>query len=377
MGGERELLAVQMNSDADSDYFRARQQSLRARFATKKIASLVVTNPVNLFYLTGFRGTAGLALFAASDAELMVDPRYTLQARSQAIGVEVTEIKHGLLRAAGRRLRRAGKMTVGFEHTQLTCAEFQTLSGETNSSVRWQPAGGLVEDLRVLKDAFEIERMRQAGKLTAQAFQEVAGSVRPGIAERDLAAEIEYRMRRLGADGAAFETIVASGPRTAFPHARPSGKELCPGDFVILDLGATFSGYASDMTRTVYLGTPDRRVRTLYQAVLDAQAQAAGYLKAGVRANEVDAAARKRLERRSLEKLFTHSTGHGVGIEIHERPRLAKSERKRLASGNTVTVEPGVYIEGFGGIRIEDTLLVGTDGPEILTPASKDEWCIG
>ena len=357
-----------------SDCLRLRQQALRAQFAARRIATFLVTKPVSLFYLTGFRGSTGLAVFTAADATLMVDPRYTLQARNQAVGVEVVEIKHGLLRAAGLRLSKARRVRVGFEDTHLTCSEFRLLRDEAGSSARWQPAGSLVEDIRAVKDAVEIERVREAGKLSAQVFQEVAKNLHPGVTERDLAAEIEYRLRRQGADGAAFETIVASGARAALPHARPSGKALGPGDLVIIDFGATLSGYASDLTRTLYLGKPSRRVRSLYAAVLEAQREAIDRLRAGVRAGEVDATARRRLRHYNLQKFFTHSTGHGVGIEIHEQPRLGKGEKRRLAAGNVVTVEPGIYLEDFGGIRIEDTVLVTRDGSEILTPAPIDPW---
>jgi Xaa-Pro aminopeptidase len=357
-----------------SDCLRARQHALRVRLAVRKLAALLVTKPISLFYLTGFRGTAGLAIFTASDSLLLVDPRYTLQARIQGVDVEVLEVKTSLLRAAHRRLSMLKRVMVGFEETHLTWAEFRILWGEAKSDARWQPAGRLIEELRAIKDRAEIACMRHAGKVTTQAFQEVAGKLQPGVPERDVAAEIEYRMRQHGADGAAFETIVASGPRAALPHARPSGKPLQTNEFVIFDLGATVSGYVSDMTRTLYLGNPDRRGRSLYQSVLDAQSRALESLRPGVRAGEVDATARRQLARHHLDTLFTHSTGHGVGLEIHERPRLAKREKKRISAGNVVTVEPGIYLEGLGGIRLEDTVLVGPQGLEILTPAPKDQW---
>jgi Xaa-Pro aminopeptidase len=363
-----------MKTEPISDCVRARQQSLRAQLAARKISTFLVTNPANIFYLSGFRGSAGIAVFTASDATLLVDPRYTLQARDQAVDMEVLEIKTGLLRAAGRRLRKAGRKRVGFEDTHLTWAEFQTVRREAHSSPSWQPIGGLVEELRAVKDVTEIDRIRRAGQLTTEAFQEVVSRLRPGVKECELAAEIEYRMRLRGADGAAFETIVASGPRGALPHARPSDKTLRAGELVIFDLGAVYSGYAADMTRTMHLGTPERRVRSYYESVLDAQCHAVGRLQPGVRAGEVDADARKQLAKRNLDTLFTHSTGHGVGIEIHERPRVGKNEKTRIAAGSVVTVEPGIYIEGLGGIRIEDTVLVSESGPEVLTPASKDRW---
>lgn len=365
----------------ETAYVDLRQRRLRERLQERKLALLLITKPANIFYMTRFRGTAGIVVFGASDGILMVDPRYTLQARAQASGVEVVEVKDGLLRAAGRSASKARGKRAGFEGGHLTWQEFEALRREAGPSVRWQPAGDLIEDLRVVKDALEIECIRQAGELTAAVFQEIAGKLRPGLAERDLGNDIEYGMRRRGAEGAAFETIVASGPRSALPHARASEKILRAGDLVILDMGAVVSGYAADMTRTLYLGTPGRRVRSLYDSVLNAQREAIERLKAGARAGEVDAAARRQLAKRKLDKLFTHSTGHGVGIEIHERPRLGKKEKTRICTDSVVTVEPGIYLEGFGGIRIEDTVRVGRELPEILTPApqgpqGKDQWWI-
>ena len=257
-------------------------------------------------------------------------------------------------------------------------------SGELLQSILDRAAGrtvfqecrGLIEELRCIKDEEEIEYIRQAARATAQALEDVRPLLRPGTRERDLAAEIEYRMRRRGAEGAAFETIVASGARGAWPHARASSKLLKKSELVILDLGAILCGYAADMTRTVHLGKPRARLRRLYAAVQDAQERALAVVREGVRAGDVDRAARGALGRHGLARYFTHSTGHGVGLEIHERPRLGRGETQRLEAGCVITVEPGVYLEGLGGIRIEDTVLVGSDGPEVLTTASKDDWII-
>jgi Xaa-Pro aminopeptidase len=338
---------------------------------------LLVTNLNNIAYLTGFRGSAGVALFGPAEAILWVDPRYTLQAREQAREVEVIEEKRGLLRAAARWLRRSKARRVGFEDANLSCADYDQLVRETFSRAMLRPAGGLVEELRAVKDPEEIARIRAAGHVTAKVFEEeVLGQVRPGVRELDLATEIEYRLRKRGAEGVGFETIVASGPQGASPHARASSKLLQENELVIIDLGGRIRGYAADMTRTVYLGEPRRRVCRLYNAVVEAQQRAVDALRVGTRTGDVDAAARCVLAARGLAKLFTHSTGHGVGLEVHERPRLARGEKTRLKAGCVVTVEPGVYLEGFGGIRVEDTVLVGLDGPEILTPASKDRWII-
>ena len=343
---------------------------------TRRVPLILVTKVVNVRYLTGFSGTAGVAMMGPREGILWIDPRYTLQAKAQAEGVEVIEETNGILKGAATWLRKSGKDEAAYEASGLTCAQFDLLHGQSGPNLRLKPAGELIEELREVKDRGEIDAVRRAAYLTADVFAEVLPQVRPGVAERDLAAEIEYRMRKKGADGAAFETIVASGPRSAYPHARPSSKTLRGGEFVIFDLGAILDGYAADMTRTVYLGEPTRRVRHLYSAVLKAQVGAARCVRDAIPASVIDSAARRILLRHRLARYFTHSTGHGVGLEIHEKPRLARRETSCLRSGSIVTVEPGVYLEGFGGVRIEDTVLVGSDGPEVLTPAPKDGWVI-
>ena len=370
------FLFLSMKPATLSSSFESRRNRLRSRLKARKLSVLVITNPVNIFYLTGFRGSAGVAILGPEEARLWVDPRYTLQAQEAACGVEVIEEKGGLLKAAAGWLGKRRPTRVGFEDSHLTCAEFRELKGEGRVTLRFKPAGGLIEELRFVKDSDEIAQIRTAARITVSAFEEILSQVRPGVRESDLAAEIEYRMRRQGAEGAAFQTIVASGPRGALPHARASAKSLKKSELVIFDLGAILAGYAADMTRTIYLGEPSRRVRSLYKAVLEAQQRALEALQAGTQAREVDAAARRILAGRGLAKYFTHSTGHGIGLEIHEKPRLGRGESTRLKVGCVVTAEPGIYLKGFGGLRIEDTVLVGAEGPEILTPASKDRWII-
>jgi Xaa-Pro aminopeptidase len=354
----------------------ARVERLRALMEARRIPSLLVTNLVHVRYLTGFTGSAGLALFGPHHAVLWVDPRYTLQAREQGCGVEVIEEKKGLLKGSAGWLGKHAVRELGYEASNLTCAQFQQLRTEAGHTIRLRPVGDLIEELRVVKDRGEIEAMRSAGQITAGVFEDLLTRIKPGVQERDLAAEIEYRMRQRGAEGAAFETIVASGSRAAYPHARSSSKLLQEEELVIFDLGAILNGYAADMTRTVFLGEPSRRVRRLCAAVLKAQREAVERVQDGIKAGDVDATARRVLAEHGLVRHFTHSTGHGVGLEVHERPRLAKGERTRLRAGSVVTVEPGVYLEGFGGIRVEDTVLVGPNGPEILTPASVESWIV-
>ena len=363
-----------MNSNGIQHPYTARQQRLRAQFERRKIAALLVTHLPSIYYLSGFRGSAGALLVGPSESILWVDPRYTLQATEQAEGVKVVEAKSGLLKEAAGWIRKKRLGPVGYDDVALTCREFASLERAGGPRRRWISAGGMVEDLRIVKDPGEIDWIRRAGKLTVEVFEEVREKIRPGVRESDLAAEIEYRMKRKGAEGAAFETIVASGERSAWPHAMASAKLLKENDLVIVDLGAILGGYAADMTRTLYLGKPSARVRTLYNKVREAQERATQVARVGRLTGDVDAAAREALARRKLEQYFTHSTGHGVGLEIHELPRVSRGDKRRLRPGYVITVEPGVYLEGFGGVRIEDTVLVTDGEPEVLTPAPKDAW---
>ena len=354
----------------------ARQARLRSILHAKKLNYLLITHMPNVAYLTGFRGSAGMVVLGAQHAVLFVDPRYTLQAGEQARGVEVREAKQRLLEAAGAWLKKHRARELGFDDANMTCAAWKVLHEAVGGRCRLRSAGGLVEDLRMVKDDIELSLIRQAAILTSEVFEEVRGLAQPGVSEADLASEIEYRLKRKGAEGVAFESIVASGPRSALPHARVSSKLLKKDEFVIFDLGAIISGYAADMTRTIYLGKPDARARRIYQAVLKAEEKGVLAARPGSEAGAVDATVRRALSRHRLSEYFTHSTGQGVGLEIHEKPRIARGETQRLRSGFVVTVEPGVYLEGFGGVRVEDTVAIGDDGPEVLTLSPKDDWII-
>ena len=225
----------------------------------------------------------------------------------------------------------------------------------------------------MVKSGPEIALIRRSVEVNSKAFEAALRTVRPGrTREVDLAAEIDYRMRKLGAERPAFETIVASGPRSALPHAQPSQRIARENELLLIDMGATLDGYASDMTRVVFLGRPGTRIKRIYHAVLEAQLAAIDAVRPGVTAAYVDRQARRSLKSEKLDKAFVHSTGHGLGLEIHEPPRLGKGEKTRLREGMALTIEPGAYLEGFGGIRIEDTVVVTKNGCEVLTPTSKE-----
>jgi Xaa-Pro aminopeptidase len=349
-----------------------RRRKLEDRMGEAGVDRFLITHGPHVFYLCGFSGSAGALLLGGRDPTLFTDGRYTVQAREEAGGLAVRITRGRLLPAVGEALRRHSKLRVAFESARLTVAQRAQLGRAAGSRVRWVGVEGWVERLRAVKDEQEIAVLREAAKLASRVLSEIVGFVKPGVRELELAAEIDYRMRRRGASGPAFETIVASGPRAALPHARPSDKRLRRNELVVLDMGAILRHYCSDLTRTVHLGSAPTRVRRWYRAVLEAQAAARGCLCAGAQASAVDREARKVLRRFRLDRAFVHSTGHGVGLEIHEEPRLAREQTGRLEAGNVVTLEPGVYFEGIGGIRVEDDVLVLPHGAETLTTAPRE-----
>lgn len=372
--------SLQVDISFPDSLFKERRTRLRERLDRVHLPYVLVTKPVDIFYLCGFKGSAGALLLGPRRARLWVDPRYTLQARDECRAADVIETRVALSKAIGAWLRRARVPGIGYQDAHLTCTDFSRFREQAKgkgSGPRWRAMGATIDELRIVKDRWEAERIRRAGALTANVLREVLPMVKPGARECDLAAELEYRMKRAGAEGPAFETIVASGPRGAWPHARASERPLRGGELVIFDLGAILANYAADMTRTIYLGMPTRKARRLYESVAAAQQETVRGLRPGLPAGQADVIARETLTRKGLGEFFTHSTGHGVGLEIHERPRLGRGERTPIPAGSVVTVEPGVYIEGYGGVRIEDTVLVADAGPEVLTPADKEVWFTG
>jgi Xaa-Pro aminopeptidase len=334
---------------------------------------LVETHPPNVYYLSGFTGDSGVLLVETSSVRLFTDGRFTIQAKEEAPGIR-THIHRGgpLLASIGDFIRRKKHIRAVIAPSRLSLASWNILKKAGRKGVRWLAVDGLVEQLRAVKDASEIERIRDAARVGSEVMEETIRLVRPGVTELDLAAEIGYRMRRKGASGESFEAIVAAGPRSALPHARPTARQIGKNELVVLDLGAILRRYCSDLTRTVYVGRAPSRVRRLYQAVLEAQAAGRDAVRAGVTTGAVDAATRAVLQRKGLGRYFVHSTGHGIGLEIHEDPRLARGQKTLLETGNVVTLEPGVYVEGVGGIRIEDDAVVTPRGAEILTTTPRE-----
>jgi Xaa-Pro aminopeptidase len=351
---------------------RSRVDRLRFCFSRLSVDAVLATKFPNIRYLCGFTGSAGILLVEQGKTTLFTDSRYTFQAKEEVFDARVEIVKGGVIRAVGAYLRgKRRRLRLGYSPSNVTVSQKDALSAVA-SNVRWIPDQDAIEDLRSIKDASELAVMRGAAEMIGDVFREVIGEIKAGLKESELAARIEYGIKQRGGSGPSFDTIVASGPRSAWAHAQPSSKPLGKNELVVLDQGAILRGYCSDMTRTVYLGRATKRVRSLYNAVLEAQEAAKSAIRPGVTAGAVDKAARGVLTRHGLARYFTHSTGHGLGLEVHEKPRLGDGEKSVLHEGMVVTVEPGVYVESFGGIRIEDDVVVTGKGSIDLTTASRE-----
>jgi Xaa-Pro aminopeptidase len=351
--------------------YAQRRQTVAGDLEGRKLDALLVSFSANLRYLSGFTGSHGSLLVLPDRAIFFTDPRYQIQA-GEEVGCKVKISKGPLVEDIGAAIGRLRLRRIGYEPARMTCDWFDSLRAKLPARASLEPVSGWIEQLRMIKSAPELELIRKSVETNSRAFEQAVKQVRTGITEKDLAAELEYRMRRLGAEKPAFETIVAAGKRGALPHAQPTAARLQSGDLVVVDMGAFRDGYASDMTRMLFVGSPGRKVQRTYRAVWEAQLAATAAVRPGVSTTYVDRQARKVLDGYGLGKAFVHSTGHGLGLEIHEPPRLGKRDKGRLEAGMAITIEPGVYLEGFGGIRIEDTVVVTDKGCEVLTPTSKD-----
>ena len=349
-----------------------RRRALLAEMTRRKVGCLLVTHPANWFYLTGFTGESGVLLISRDATTLVTDGRFTVQAKEETRGVKIELQQGGLYSSVGAFLGKGRTTSVGFDANQLTVTQLKTLRKAAGRKWRGVEAVGLVERLRMRKDAQELPTMRRAAILVGEVLESVLKLIKPGVRENELSAEIEYQMKKRGASGPSFETIVASGPRGALPHARPTAKKLRKNELVVLDLGVILGHYCSDMTRTVHVGRASRRVQGWYRSVQAAQEAAVAAVQAGVTCGDVDAAAREVLKKNGLDRYFVHSTGHGLGLEVHEEPRVARGQAVRLEAGNVITIEPGVYVEGVGGIRIEDDVVVQAGSREVLTRVTRD-----
>jgi Xaa-Pro aminopeptidase len=351
--------------------FERRLQEVRKHLETSRLDALLVSHLPHVRYLTGFSGSNGLCIVTRSKQLFLTDNRYRDQSKTELDGFEIIVTSDTLLKAARKSGSLNGKKTIGFECQYVSVSMYENLK-KLFPSASFISKRSVIENIAAVKEEAEIDAIKRAAGITDKVFRKLLPVLKPGIRELDIAAEISYWHQRLGADGDAFESIVASGPRGALPHGRATEKKILKGEFVTLDFGCVCKGYHSDLTRTVAVGKPSVRARRIYQVVLDAQCKAIDAVCAGIPARALDRVARRHIHRKGFGKYFSHSLGHGLGIEIHEPLRLSTKSNDVVRTGNVFTIEPGIYIQGFGGVRIEDDVVVRDSGCEVITKSPKE-----
>ncbi len=351
-------------------FYSGRISRIRSKLAGLEIEAILFFDMKNIRYLVGFSGSDGVLLFGENRIVLMVDGRYITQARGEVEGAEVFEYKDKTDGIA-QVVTGLGLLSVGFESTAINYDYYLGLKDRLNG-LKLRPISDELSAIRAIKDRNEIELIKKATGISAQALGSTLELIRPGNMEKDIALELEYRMRGGGAEEISFETIVASGENAAMVHAKPGLRRLEDGDFVVIDYGAVYGGYHSDETCTYAIGNITDRQKELYTIVKDAHNRALDSIKGGVACREIDRIVRSYIEGAGMGRYFPHSTGHGVGLDIHEAPRISAKAEGYLKAGMVITIEPGIYIPDLCGIRIEDTILVEDEGCEVLTKMPKD-----
>ncbi len=347
-----------------------RVDQLREKMKAEGIASFLITSPYNLRYLTGFTGTTGLALISLEKAYFITDFRYTEQAAKQCVGYEVVKNVGPILEVVADIVETTKLENLAFEEAYVPFKQYVDL--ETLLEVDLVPVSGMVEELREVKDEAEVAIIEKACNIADQAFSHILTYIKPGMTEIQVANELDFHMRSLGASGVSFETIVASGLRSAMPHGVASDKVIEEGDLITIDFGCYYNGYVSDMTRTIAIGEPSDKLKEIYNVVKEAQQKVLDVAKPGMTGVELDAVARDYIASKGYGEAFGHSTGHGIGLEIHEGPNVSKLAEKAFVPGNVITNEPGIYLPGIGGVRIEDDMLVTENGIKRLTHSEKE-----
>ncbi len=354
---------------------KQRLRAVRKAMRREGLAALAVTNRKNVHYLTGFTGSAGACLISPGSAVFITDFRYRSQAAKQ-VPPDFRRAEHpSPVQGIAKELKKTRAKTLAFEESHVTHGVYRQMR-KLAKGVRLKPVSGLVEGLRLCKDPGEVRKLGRGARVNGDALREILASIRPGRAEADVALDLETAMRRRGASGASFDTIVASGPRSALPHGIASSRKLKKGDLITIDFGAVVSGYHADTTRVFSLGRPTPKGEKIYQIVLEAQMTALEAVKPGARCGDVDKAARDVIRSHGYGEAFGHGTGHGVGLDIHEAPRLGPGVKEELRPGMVVTVEPGIYLPRWGGVRIEDMVLVTERGKEVLTRSIPKELVV-
>ncbi|UDK97492.1 aminopeptidase P family protein [Lysinibacillus sphaericus] len=345
-------------------------QKLRKILQEQNIDGILITNEYNRRYMTGFTGTAGVAIVSQNDAVFITDFRYTEQATAQIKDYRIVQHEVTLLEEIATQVKAMGIKLLGFEKDSVSYGTYELYKNIIQADL--VPVSGLIEKIRLIKTAQEINIIKVACEIADHAFTHILDYIKPGKTELDVSNELEFFMRQQGATQSSFDTIVASGLRSALPHGVATNKVIEKGDFVTLDFGALYNGYISDITRTVAVGEPSEKLVEMYNTVLASQLLALEKVGPGLTGIQADAIARDYLTEKGYGEAFGHSLGHGIGLEVHEGPGLSKRSNTVLEPGMAVTIEPGVYVPGVGGVRIEDDILITESGNELLTHSTKE-----
>ncbi|MBU0904322.1 MAG: Xaa-Pro peptidase family protein [Firmicutes bacterium] len=345
-------------------------RKLRQSIAELNIEAILLTSEYNRRYMTGFTGTAGVAIITQEHAVFITDFRYTQQAQKELAGFEIVQHSKPIMEEVGAQLEKLNIKSVGFEKDHMSYAMFEIYQKAIKADLI--PVSGLVEKIRLIKTEQEIKILKAAANIADAAFEHIITYIKPGKTELEVSNELEFFMRKQGASSSSFDIIVASGLRSALPHGVATDKIIETGDFVTLDFGALYNGYVSDLTRTVSVGEPSNELKEIYQIVLDAQLKSLAEIKPGMSGIEADAVARDYIKAKGYGDAFGHSLGHGIGLEVHEGPGLSFRSETILEEGMVITIEPGIYVPEIGGVRIEDDTIVTSSGNEKLTHSTKE-----
>jgi Xaa-Pro aminopeptidase len=352
--------------------FKTRRARVLESLGALEADAVIVTHLPNVRYLTGFSGTAGiLVLESVQEPVFITDSRYVSQSKEEIGELPIRKVVGSYDETLARYARDRAYRTLAYEEAHCPVSRLRFLESSLPETTRLMGCQGLVESLRAVKDEEEVERLERAARGLEPTVDSLRDEIRAGVSERNVAAELDYRLRHNGYDKTAFDTIVASGPRSALPHGRPTDRRFEPGDLVVIDFGGVMDGYASDVTRTFSVGEPSPEARRIYDIVREAQRAAIAAIHPGIEAQKVDRAARDVIESANLGEFFGHGTGHGIGLEVHESPWISPGRAERLQAGMVFTVEPGIYIPGQGGVRLEDDVVVTKEGCRLLSRAEK------